>query len=93
MSPFYDLDNTDVEDLPEHLQPDPHVVWVWIVRRENEPDQPMQVCFDKRMAEQIADKRANHSGKEMEIKRTRMWFSRDETEKQVWQIPGAGYNE
>lgn len=32
--PFYDLNNTDPDDLPEHLQPDPVVIWCYVVRGE-----------------------------------------------------------
>jgi len=84
--PFYDLDNTDVEDLPEHMQPDPHCVWVWIVAPNTTY---ASVCFEKSMAERVQEMKSG----DVEIKRTRMWFDSDVAEKEVHAIPGSGYKQ
>ena len=84
--PFHDLDNTDVEDLPEHMQPDPHCVWVWIVAPNTNH---ASVCFEKAAAETVADAKTG----DVDVKRTRMWFDSDVAEKEVHAIPGSGYDQ
>lgn len=84
--PFHDLDNTDAEDLPEHLQPDPYCVWVWLVAPDTNHT---SVCFEKDMAERVADMKSG----DVDMKRTRMWFSSDVAEKDVHAVPGAGYDQ
>ena len=84
--PFHDLDNTDAEDLPEHLQPDPYCVWVWLVAPDTNHT---SVCFEKDMAERVADMKSG----DVDMKRTRMWFSSAVAEKDVHAVPGAGYDQ
>jgi len=83
---FIDHDNTDLEDLPEDMQPDPYCVWVYLVAPDTNHT---SVCFDKDMAEHIAEAKVA----DVKIKRTRMWFSSDVAEKEVHAVPGSGYNQ
>lgn len=83
---FIDHDNTDLEDLPEDMQPDPHCVWVWVVAPNTNHE---SVCFDKDMAEHVADMKHGN----VDMKRTRMWFSSDVAEKEVHAVPGSGYEQ
>jgi hypothetical protein len=88
--PFYDLDNTDVDDLPEEMRPDPHCVWVWVVYAKDGQNPGMtEVCFEKSMAERVAEMKTP----EMGIRRTRMWFDSGVAEKEVHAIPGSGYDQ
>lgn len=88
--PFHDLNNTDLEDLPEDMRPDPHVVWVWVVYQKDEQNPRMtSVCFEKSMAEQVAEMKTP----EMGMRRTRMWFDSPVAEKEVHAVPGAGYEQ
>ena len=90
--PYYDLNETDIEDLPEHLQPDPHCVWVWVVHRTGtEGGGPISVHFDRDSAEWAADAKGEHG--DVAVKRTRMWFTDDDSERRVWRVPGSGYRE
>lgn len=84
--PFHDLNNTDADDLPEHLQSDPYCVWVWIVAPETDY---ASVCFEKDMAERVAELKTGDVG----MKRTRLWFSSDVAEKEVHAVPGSGYSQ
>jgi len=61
-------------------------VWVWIVA----PDTSYaSVCFEKEMAEQIAEMKTG----DVDMKRTRMWFKSDAAEKDVHAVPGSGYDQ
>lgn len=84
--PFHDLNNTDKDDLPDHLQPDPHCVWVYIVAPNTTYE---SVCFDRESAEEVAELKTG----DVEIKKTRLWFSSDEAERRVHTVPGSGYSE
>lgn len=89
---FYDLDNTPVEDLPDHLQPDPHCVWVWLVYRTDvEGGRPISVHFDRESADWAADAKAEYGA--VDVRRTRMWFTDDDAERRVWDVDGSGYRE
>ena len=83
---FIDLDNTDTEDLPDHMKPDPHCVWVWIVAPDTDYE---SVCFEKSMAEHVAELKSG----DVEMERTRLWFDSDAAERYVHSVPGSGYNE
>lgn len=83
---FIDLDNTDTEDLPEHMQPDPYCVWVWIVAPNTNH---ASVCFEKEMAERIQEAKTGNVDK----KRTRLWFKSEVAEKEVHSVPGSGYDQ
>lgn len=84
--PFHDLNNTDADDRPSHLQPDPHCVWVWIVAPDTNHT---SVCFEKDAAREVADAKTG----DVDVKRTRLWFSSDVAEKEVHAVPGAGYDQ
>jgi len=81
-----DHESDDTDDLPDDLQPDEHVVWVWLVA----PDQDCtSVCFEKEMAERIAEMKTP----DVDIKRTRMWFDSPVAEQDVHAVPGSGYDQ
>lgn len=84
--PFYDLNDTDTDDLPEHMQPDPYCVWVWIVAPNTNHS---SVCFEKEMAAEIAEAKTG----DVEMRRTRLWFKDEQAEKEVNGVLGAGYEE
>ena len=84
--PFHDMNDGDPDDLPDHLQPDPYCVWVWIVAPETNH---ASVCFDKDAAEDVAESKTGDVG----MKRTRMWFSSDISEQEVHAVPGSGYDQ
>jgi len=81
-----DHNETDADELPEDMRPDPHCVWVWLVAPDTNRT---SVCFEKDMAETVAEA---YPG-DVDVKRTRMWFDSEVAEKEVHAIPGSGYDQ